>query len=354
MIIKNACLNGEITDIDCENGVITAIGKAPRTDDVIDANCATVIPGLIDIHIHGAGGFDVMSGDLEQISRFLAKSGTTAFCPTTMTASKEELKAVTELSAETDGAQILGFHLEGPFIAKEKCGAQNAEEIRKADIDELKGYKNVKMITVAPETDGCIDFIKQAKDICSVSIGHTNCDFETAQAAFSAGANSLTHTFNAMPPMLNRNPGPVGAGMLSGAFAQLICDGKHVDKANVLMLYKTFGKDRVCLISDSIKPAGLPDGVYTCGGVEVTYKDGTATEPTGHLAGSTSTLFECVKKAVEFGIPFEDAVTMATKTPARAIGVKNKGEIAVGFDADMIILDESLNINKVIIKGKAV
>ncbi|MBR4761395.1 MAG: amidohydrolase family protein, partial [Clostridia bacterium] len=247
-----------------------------------------------------------------------------------------------------DGANVLGFHIEGPYISAKKAGAQDTQFIRKPDIEEYRQLKNVKMVTIAPEVPGAIEFIGLCDAICS--IGHTDCDYDTAISAIDAGANCLTHTFNAMPPMLHRAPGPIGAAIEKGIYAQLICDGLHVAKGAVWSLYKALGAERVCLISDSISPAGLCDGEYKSGGLSVTLKGGECRLENGTLAGSTSFLLDCVKCAIKFGIPEADAFKMATETPARLLGV-NKGKIEVGYDADIIVLDDNYNLINTVIGG---
>lgn len=350
MIISNANIGGELKSIVIEDGKIAKITDT-LIQNGIDVKGKRVIPGLIDVHTHGCIGYDTMDADFEPMCRYYAEHGTTSFLPTTMTMSYDSLMAV--CSAETDfsGANILGFHFEGPYINKKYKGAQNEKYIKKPDINEFKSFKNVKMITVAPETEGCMEFIRDISKDCVVSIGHTDCDYETAIKAIENGALSLTHTFNAMPPLHHRNPGPIGAGAEKHIYAQLICDGFHISKPVVLAAYKMFGADRLTLISDSIRPAGLPDGEYESGGLAVRVENQSIRLLDGTIAGSYATLWDCVKKAVEFGIPFSDAVKMATETPAECLGVK-KGKIAQGYDADLLIISDDMEIETVIIGGE--
>lgn len=350
-VIKNALLGTSTVDIAVQDGVISEIAPCIDGDVLLDAEGKVVIPGLVDTHLHAFGGYDVLDGELEKISLRLAKEGTTCWLPTTMTVAVEELQKVTDMPLPTEGATVAGFHLEGPYISAKRKGAQNEAFIKKADIEEFKRFKNVKRITVAPEEDGAVEFIKAVD--CQVSLGHTDCTYEEALKAIEAGADCLTHTFNAMPPMLHRAPGPIGAAVEKGIYAELICDGNHVSKAAVLALYKMLGADRVMLISDTIRPAGCPDGKYSSGGLDVFMKDGVATLSDGTLAGGSQPLLFGVKKAVEFGIPFDDAVKMASETPAKALGL-NKGKIAVGFDADLVILDGDLNVCDTVIGGKVI
>lgn len=350
MLIKRARLESGIVDIKLNGAYIEGVGDYSDADGpVIDADGKYVIPGLIDTHIHGFGGQEVAADTVAEISRCLAAQGTTAWLPTTLTASHETLLDITEAPLPTEGAQVLGFHMEGPYISHAKKGAQNAAYIRLPRLEEFRRYRHVKQITVAPEAEGALDFIREAG--CCVSIGHTACDKETALKAIDAGADCLTHTFNAMPPLLHREPGPIGAALERRIYAEVICDGRHVDKAAVLALYRIFGSDRLILISDCIAPAGLPDGVYDSGGLEVHMKSGALTLADGTLAGGSVPLLSCVRTAVSFGIDFWEAVRMASQTPAAHLGV-NKGRIAPGWDADLVILNEDLTVSDVIIAGK--
>ncbi|MBQ7791995.1 MAG: amidohydrolase family protein, partial [Clostridia bacterium] len=189
------------------------------------------------------------------------------------------------------------------------------------------------------------------KDLCVVSMGHTDTTYDIAMEAIKNGANCLTHSFNAMPPLHHRNPGLLGAGMETGIYAQIICDGLHIHKAVILAMYKIFGTDRLVLISDSMRATGVADGEYEFGGQPIIVKDSVARTLDGAIAGSTSTLWTCVNKAVEFGIPFDDAVKMASETPAKMIGV-NKGQIAEGYDADFVVLDDQRQILATYIAGE--
>ena len=348
-VLKNLTLDGVVTDIVIADGKIEKIGK---TDEVgVDFGGAEVYPGLIDTHSHGCIGKDTMRGELQKMADYQLANGTTTWYPTTMTMSEEDIIAATSVDIDLPhGANIPGFHLEGPFINVKYKGAQNEKYVIAPTLELVKKCKNAKMITVAPEVEGAIDFIKECGLV--VALGHTDCDYDTARAAFDAGARSLTHTFNVMPPIHHRAPGPVPAGADDGrVFAQLICDGKHVHPAVVRMLVKLYGTDRVVLISDSVEATGLPDGNYTLGGQDIIVKDRTARTLGGNLAGSTSTLFECVKCAIEFGIPKADAVKMASETPAKMMGL-NKGKIEVGYDADFIIVDGDFNLIRAIARGE--
>ena len=351
MVIKNAKVNGKLNNIVIKDGKITLVSEDCLSGEAIDAGGFDIIPGLIDVHTHGIMGYDTMDADFKTLCRYYAKFGTTSFLPTTMTLDISDLEKVTNAKTDFSGAQVLGFHLEGPYISKKYKGAQNEKYIRIPSVKEFESFKNVSMITIAPEVENGIDFIKKVSKNTVVSIGHTDCDYETALKAMESGAKCLTHTFNAMPPLHHRAPGPIGAAAEKGIYAQIICDGLHIAKGAVIAAYKMFGSDRMCLISDSIRPAKMPEGEYESGGLQVFARDNSIRLKDGTIAGSYACLLDCVKKAIEFGISRDEAIKMATQTPANLLGVK-KGKIAAGYDADLLIVDEFLNIQKVIIGGK--
>lgn len=349
MIFKNANLNGQLCDFEVVDGKFTKIGKIDA--DGIDLGGKTVIPGLVDVHTHGCVGFDTMDAEFDEMCDYLAKNGVTSWLPTTMTVAMEDISKTMNTNINCKGAQILGFHMEGPYINVKYKGAQNEKYIKTPDIEEFKKLPNVKMVTIAPEVEGSMEFIKEAKDLCVVSMGHTDTTYDIAMEAIKNGANCLTHSFNAMPPLHHRNPGLLGAGMETGIYAQIICDGLHIHKAVILAMYKIFGTDRLVLISDSMRATGMTDGEYEFGGQTIVVKDAVARTQEGAIAGSTSTLWKCVNKAVEFGIPFLDAVKMASETPAKMIGV-NKGQIKEGYDADFLVLDANNQILDTYIAGE--
>lgn len=323
-------------------------------DDIVDLTGYTILPGLIDVHTHGGFGIDVMNGDLNELSCHMAKNGVTCFLPTTLTQDVALLRKVVSSSMKTDGAKILGFHLEGPYLSKLRCGAQNPEFIRSAVEDDFEDCTQVRMITVAPESVGAYDFIKKYADKVVISLGHTDCSYDMAVRAFNSGAKCLTHMFNAMPPLFHRSPGPIGAALTQDAYVQLIADGKHVHPATVLMAYRSFGSSRMVLISDSISATGTADGDYEFGGLTITVNDGVARTKDGNLAGSTSTLWDCVRSASYMGIPFEEAHKMASLTPARLMGLSRKGVIANDKDADLFVVDSEFNIVRTMVDGQFV
>ena len=227
MIIYNAEINGELKTVVTEGGKIISVEENRKNGD-INAEGNRLIPGLIDVHTHGCIGMDTMDADFEPMCRFYAEHGTTSFLPTTMTMGYDSLLKVVNAKTDFAGANILGFHFEGPYISEKHKGAQNEKYIKNPSVEEFAQFKNVKMITVAPERPGSMEFIKAVTPDCIVSIGHTDCDFDTADEAIKNGANCLTHIYNAMPPFHHRNPGPIGAGYVNHIYAQIICDGFHI------------------------------------------------------------------------------------------------------------------------------
>lgn len=348
-VFKNLTVSGQLTDITAENGKISSIGRV--NEPGIDFHGMKAYPGLIDIHTHGIGGMDTMDADYDLMAQLQAKNGTTTFYPTTMTASHENLVKVLTAPLPKTGARIEGFHFEGPYINVKYKGAQNAGYARMPDINEFSGFDKISLMTLAPETEGAIDYIKNSDAV--ICLGHTDADYDTAMEAARAGAKCLTHTFNAMPPLHHRKPSLIGAASDSDMYVQVICDGKHIHPAVIRILYKLFGPDRMVLISDSMRATKLTNGEYEFGGLTITVKDKTARTQDGALAGSTSTLFECVKCAVKFGISEKDAFKMASETPARLMGL-DRGIIKQGFDCDLIVLNDKNDIDTVIINGEVI
>lgn len=349
-IFKNAELCGEITDIEVCDGKFAAIGKTEA--DGIDLKGNAVFAGLVDIHCHGCMGYDTMDAVyLNEMSEYQAANGITSWYPTTMTMDYDSIKKVVSVPIDKiAGANILGFHLEGPYISPKYKGAQNGDFIRNPDIDEYNLFDNAKIVTIAPELDGAEEFIEKCGGV--VSIGHTGADFDTAISAIDAGAKCLTHTFNAMPPLHHRHPGVIGAAIEKEIYVQVICDGIHIHKSVIKALYKIFGK-KMILISDSMRATGMPDGEYELGGQQMIVKDGIARTADGAIAGSTSNLFACVRKAIEFGIPIADAFYMASGAPSKLMKL-NKGKIKEGFDADFIAVDKDNKLLMTVIGGKIV
>ncbi len=350
LILKNVRLDGRITDItvDRASGKILSVDPTPHGGK--EMHGATVVAGYVDIHAHGFIGHDVMDGDkLEEMSVYLAENGTTAWCPTTTTNAVAELRQVLGGPLPQRGAHVLGFHLEGPYISHKYCGALNTDFAKLPDPADFADTARIAMMTLAPELEGAMDYIRNAP--FHIAIGHTAADYACAQAAFRAGADCVTHTFNAMPPMHHREPAVVGAALTENAYVQVISDGIHLHPAVVLALYRMFGAERMILISDAISATGLSDGDYMLGGKRVIVRDGIARNEAGALSGSTVTLGECVRRAISFGIPAADALKMASATPAAFLGVK-KGKLAPGYDADILVVDEKWNVTETILCNK--
>ena len=336
-------------------------------DKLCKDNINYLIPGLIDVHTHGALGGDHTDGcgkKMLEMAEYYAKNGTTSFLATTLTATEEELSNAVNVAGAYErpenGARCQGIHLEGPFFSHEKRGAHPADLIRQPDIsmfkrlNELSGGK-IKLVAVSPELDGAMEFIKEVSKVCRISLAHSACDYKTAMQGFASGATHVTHLFNGMNPFLHREPGIIGAAMDSGAFVEVICDGYHLHPSVIRLIFRAFGR-KVCLISDSLRCAGLPDGDYESAGMAVTVKSGKAAlKDGGSLAGSTITLLQGVRNAVSLGIPLADAVTAASINCAKSLGIADKiGSITPGTAADLVLLDSELNIKKVYIGGKEI
>ena len=349
------------------------IAAASGDDRVLDASDCYVIPGLVDIHFHGCVGEDFSDATpdgLQAIADYELSEGVTYICPTGMTLPEEQLTKICQNTAahragNPGGAEVVGLHLEGPFLSTAKKGAQNGSFLHDPDIDMLRRLQaaargSVKLVTVAPEEPNGLDFIRAAVgDGIAVSVGHTVADYDTAKAAFEAGANHATHLYNGMPPIHHRAPGVIGAAFDSpGVMAELICDGIHIHPAMIRLTFQLFGAERVILISDSLRATGMPDGRYPFGGQEIEVHGNRATIA-GHpetLAGSVTSLMGCVRKAAEFGIPLADAVRAATYNPARSIGIDHRtGTLDVGKEASMVLLDrKDLSIRAILFRGNPV
>ncbi len=370
---------GEVFDLGrsfVNRELFTSGGKFAETsgdDTVIDASGCYVIPGLLDLHFHGCKGEDFSDGKpegLQAMADFELSSGVTYICPAGMTLAEETLRQVCLTAARhkresRTGAELVGVNLEGPFLSAAKKGAQNAEFLRDPDADMLARLQDaaeglVKLVTVAPEQPGAEEFIRAASASgIRVSVGHTTADYDTASRAFSAGARQATHLFNAMPPFNHREPGVVGAAFDNvGVMAELICDGIHIHESVVRAVFRLFGPERVILISDSLRPTGMPDGRYPFGGQEIVLKGRRATmaDDPNTLAGSVSTLMDCVRTAASFGVPLADAVRAASFNPASALGLEGRiGALETGMDAAAVLLSkEDLSVRAVIFKGELV
>lgn len=331
-----------------------------------------VVPGFIDEHVHGAAGSDAMDGtmeDLGKIANALASEGTTAFLATTMTQSPENItkalkavKAYRELSPES-GAEILGVHLEGPFISKDFVGAQPIEYVAKPSVEVFKKYQDasgdcVRIVTLAPEVEGSTELIKYlvSQNIVA-SIGHTNATYVDVKKAVEAGATNLTHTYNAMKPLHHREVGTVGSGFLFDELnCECICDGIHVSGPAIQLLHKNKPADKMTLITDAMRAKHMPDGVSELGGQVVIVKNGEARLENGTLAGSVLKMNNAVKNVMKFlNLPLEEVVKFASQNPAKNLGVFDQmGSIKEGKRADFVILDKDLNVVQTVRNGKVI
>ena len=357
-------------EMDCVSGRSAA--DKNMEEEIIDASGCYVIPGLIDIHFHGCMGMDICDGTAEAVrtlARYEASQGVTAICPATLTLPVETLKSVLRCAADYAAgkhdpkeADLAGINMEGPFISHVKKGAQNADYIIPCDVSVCESLLEasrglVKIIGLAPEENpGFRQYIASVKDRVRVSLAHTNADYDTAMAAFEAGASHAVHLFNAMPPLSHRAPGVVGAVRDSAhVTAELICDGNHVHPAVVRAAFDMLGAERIVLISDSLRACGLGDGSMVLGGQEVEVHGTRATlAGTQTLAGSVCSLTRCLQTAVsQMGIPLEKAVRCATYNPALVIGIMDQyGTIEEGKHADCVLLDQKdLRVKAVIKDG---
>ncbi len=342
-------------------------GAAPRADEeIVDAGGAYALPGLVDIHFHGAVGHDFCDADeagLQAIADFEASKGVLAICPATMTFNEEILNGIMDVAAahrNGRGADLVGINMEGPYISPSKVGAQNPKYVMGADAGMFRRLQArsgglIRLVDVAPEEPGNLDFIRACHGEVRISIAHTCADYDTAKAAFAAGASHMTHLYNAMPGITHRAPGPIIAALEEGAEVELITDGIHIHPAMVRFTFNTFGDDHVILIADSMMACGLPDGQYSLGGQAVTVKGAlaTLTEHPGTIAGSATCLYDCMRHAVlDMGVPLASAVRAATLNPARSIGIDaDYGSLEPGRWGNVVLADEQLNIQKVIQKG---
>ncbi len=339
-------------------------------DVIVDGEGCFAIPGLIDLHFHGCMGDDFCDGTkeaIERIAAYEASIGVTAIAPATMTLPVEELVDILKVAAEykkgaTKGADLIGINMEGPFISPAKKGAQDERNIIPCDAEVCRRFLDaseglVKFVGIAPEeSEKSIEFIEQMKDKVNISLAHTNADYDTAKAAFDAGANHAVHLYNAMPAFTHRAPGVVGAvADCEHVMAEIICDGVHIHPAAVRATFRMMGEERMILISDSMRATGMPDGQYTLGGLDVNVVGNRATLVSdGALAGSATNLMDCMRTAVKkMGIPFETAVACATMNPAKSLGeYENYGSITEGKKANVVLLDDELNLKMVIKDGK--
>ena len=372
-------INGRVFDLEqgfLSRDVLTdggQIASASGDDRILDAAGCYVIPGLVDVHFHGCVGEDFSDATpdgLQKIADFELSQGVAYLCPAGMTLPEDQLTAICKNTAahrakHSGGAEVVGTHLEGPFLCMAKKGAQNGDYLHDPDTAMLKRLQEaaegcVRLVTLAPEQPNSIEFIKAAVEMgVTVSVGHTTADYNTARAAFEAGASHATHLFNAMPPLAHRDPGVIGAAFdVPHVQPELICDGIHVHGSAVRAAFRLFGKERMILISDSLRATGMPDGEYPFGGQMIEVHGNRATI-LGHpetLAGSVTSLMGCLRQAVSFGIPLADAVRACTYNPARSIGIDGRaGTLDVGKEASIVLLNEKdLSIKAIVFKGQKI
>lgn len=361
MLLKNGTVfmdNGMFApgDIRIRDGKITEIGPDLPEDgeDVLHVQGKKVLPGLLDIHTHGCGMKDFCEGTPEAFDTLASeyiKHGITTVCPTSMTLPPERLEQIYRAYngwMETDhpGSRLIGINMEGPFISIAKKGAHRAEYVIPADIDTFNRLNKasgnrIRLVDVAPEIDGNMDFIRAVKEICTVSVAHTNATYEQVMEAYAAGASSTTHLFNGMSGFSHRSPGAVGAAFDSEAYAELICDGEHVLPPVIRTAVKILGPDRLVIISDSLMAAGMPEGtVCKLGADEVMIQGGKAVLPNGTIAGSIVNILEEIRRLLSFGIDEVTAIKGATINPARAIGIDHlTGSLTPGKWADILVLN---------------
>lgn len=354
-----------------ENGKIKAINPKEENDShVIDGKGLYLAPGFIDVHIHGAGGFDTMDATKEAINtiaKTVVKHGTTSFCPTTMTMPVEAINKAIEVIKDakihgTEGANVLGAHLEGPFISPNAIGAQNPNYLQALSMDTYNAMVGndrdaVTSITLAPEVPGALDVIKElAKENILVSMGHTKATYEQAIEGIKAGASHVTHLFNAMTPFTHREPGVVGAAYDTDITAEVITDGIHISYPALRTTFKVKGTDKCLLVSDAMCACGMPDGMYALGGQDVIVDAGAARLKNGALAGSVLTIDNAIRNLKNnTDLPLNEIVRMATYNPAIYAKVEtHKGLIKEGYDADLVLFDENISIKKVIVGGREI
>ncbi len=338
--------------------------------DAVDLKGATVIPGLIDVHNHGNSGADFSDGNyegLKKMAKYLAENGITSFAPASMTLPYDVLeKAFATARQLVDEApqgysRLMGIQMEGPYFSEKKKGAQNGEYLKTPDFEGFKKLYDgcgglVRIVDVAPELPGAAEFVEKAAALCTVSVAHTDSDYDHAKTAFGRGATHLTHLYNAMPGIHHRNPGVIpAAAEAPHVRAELICDGMHIHPASVRLAFQIFGGHRMILVSDALRCCGMPDGEYELGGQPVFLAGGVAKLADGTLAGSATNLYDCMVNAILFGIPEEDAVRASTVNPAFALGVQNKvGSIAEGKLADFIVCRGDYTGRRVFLGGEEI
>lgn len=356
-------------EVRIEDGIIANVADKvllKEGEELLDLAGRRLLPGLVDVHSHGRAGEDFNFADgsgLQALCNSYAACGVTSVLGTTMTNEPSAIRRAMETigayrKEPHSGARLLGIHMEGPFLGKEKRGAHDEQYLRSIDMEWFKEMNrlsgnSIRIVSIDPCLDGATDFITECRS-CGivVSLAHTGCDYETAKLAAQAGADHVTHLFNAMSLLHHRMPGLVGAAFDCGMFTELICDGIHLHETIIRMMF-AMRPERQLLISDSMQAAGLPDGTYSLGGLEVFVKDGKATLADGTIAGSTTNVYAAMVQAIKFGIPMEQAVLSASYLPAKSIGMEQEiGSIAEGMSADLLVADKDWKLQQVYIGGK--
>ncbi len=369
MVIKNANVYTEDGTIMKKDVIIHGDRIVDETavtieDTVLDADGMYLIPGLTDLHLHGCVGYDFCDGTvkaIEAMAEYEARNGITTICPATMSLDDDTLSRVFTAAAEyrnERGAVLAGINMEGPYFSHAKKGAQNPAFLRLPNAAHFRRMQRlskgmIKLVDVAPELEGAMEFIQEVKDEVVISLAHTAADYDTALEAYQKGASHLTHIYNAMPPFSHRSPGVIGAALDSPhCHIEMIVDGVHIEPSVVRATFRMFGDDRILLISDSMMATGLQEGQYSLGGQNVTVTGNKATLADGTIAGSATNLMKCLQTAVRFGIPFPSAVKCAAVNPAKEIGIYGEyGSITPGKYANLVLLDQDYQVRKVILKG---
>ena len=350
------------------DGVFGQVLPAAVPADAIDLKGATVIPGLVDVHSHGNSGADFSDGDyegLKKMAAFYAKCGVTSFAPASMTLPYDVLAkafaTARQLADEAPAghARLMGIQMEGPYFSYKKRGAQNPDYLKEPDFEGFQALYDgcgglVRIVDVAPELPGAAEFVAKASKLCTVSIAHTDSDYDHAKTAIDAGVTHLTHLYNAMPGIHHRNPGVIPAAVENPKVrAEIICDGQHIHPASVRLAFSMFGGSRMILVSDSGRCAGLPDGSkFELGGQDAWLRDGVARLADGTIACSAANLWQCLTNVISWNIPEEDAVRAATYNPACAIGAQEKiGSIETGKLADFIVCSSDYTHKRVFLGG---
>lgn len=353
--------NGKLKRIEPTQEIEAIEGDAER----IDGNGMRLIPGMIDVHIHGANGYDMMDGtedSIQEVSRACAATGCTSFLATSVSSTIEDLlnmiRSVKAIIGREQGARIAGIHLEGPYLNPKRKGMQNEKYLRHPNLEEMKliireAGSLIKMVTIAPELPGGLELISFLKEQgVVIAVAHSDATYEEAKLAFTAGASHVTHCFNGMRPIHHRDPGLIVAAFEEPHVSlQAIVDQVHLHPAIVRLMHRLKGPEGMVLITDALQAMGLGDGNYMFGGHHVTVSEGIARLADGTLASSTVTMNEALRLTEANGISMEDAVRMASTTPAHILGLSRKGKIEVGYDADLVLMDERYQVQWTMIEG---